>query len=222
MNTVFECPQCSQRISATEDLLGTASECPRCGAALVVPSEPTRNCRPTPSGPRPRTEQRPVDKPARNPLLYPLVCMTMTSAACLVLLARTMELPNPLASDERVVNVKEAAAPQQTNETPKNKLKSKAEMELEAKRRDLLAERKSIIGRVREIDGSFTQLQQQAANIQQEHDRQQAGKLDLTSMQQTVERDSALSGVNEAAYKLKLEKDTLVKRYQTIQRQLGE
>jgi len=44
----FECPHCSQRIDAPEELAGTNAECPACGGAITVPNiDPVKPSQPS-------------------------------------------------------------------------------------------------------------------------------------------------------------------------------
>ena len=49
----FECPHCSQKIDAPEDLAGTATNCPACGDAITVPAL-SQKAEPPPLPPQPR------------------------------------------------------------------------------------------------------------------------------------------------------------------------
>ena len=43
----FECPHCSQKIDAPDDLAGSNADCPACGEAITVPS-PSKKTEPPP------------------------------------------------------------------------------------------------------------------------------------------------------------------------------
>ena len=49
----FECPHCSQKIDAPEELAGTATNCPACGEAITVPAL-SQKAEPPPLPPQPR------------------------------------------------------------------------------------------------------------------------------------------------------------------------